>query len=241
MPAAAQDSEPWRYRVTLGAQAKPEFPGADGLKVLPMVDVDRSRGDGPFDFEAADDSFGFSLTGKHGLEVGPAISMVSPRKAEDVGAPVPKVKRTFEVGGFANLWLGEGFRLHSELRKAVNGHDGWVADGGADLVLRDGDQWLFSIGPRITWADGKYHDAYYGVTPATALATGLPVYDPGGGIESYGANASADFALTPRWGIAAYAKYDRLAGDAADSPIVRAYGSRDQFSVGAGVSYTFGG
>ena len=31
-------------------------------------------------------------------------------------------------------------------------------------------------------------------------------------------------------GIYAYAGYDRLVSDAADSPIVRAYGSRDQFS-----------
>ena len=240
VPAAAQDSEPTRYRVTLGAQVKPQFPGADDVKVQPMFDFDRARGDAPFEFEAPDDSFGFNLVDGP-FEFGPAVSMVSPRKAKDVGAAVPKVARTFEVGAYANLWLGESFRLHSEVRKAVNGHDGWVADGGADFVARDGDKWLFSIGPRVTWADGKYHDAYYGVTPATALATGLPAFDPGGGIESYGAAASADYAITPRWGLAAYAKYDRLTGDAAGSPIVRAYGSRDQFSAGVGISYAFGG
>jgi len=226
--------------VTLGAQVKPQFPGADEVKVLPMVDLDRARGDAPFKFEAPDDSFGFNLVSGR-FEFGPAISMVSPRKASDVGAPVPKVKRTFEVGAYANLWLADSFRLHSEVRKAVNGHDGWVADGGADFVMRDGDQWLFSVGPRVTWASASYHDAYYGVTPATAVATGLPLYDPGSGIESYGAAASADFALTPRWGLALYGKYDRLTGDAADSPIVRAFGSRDQFSAGVGISYTFGG
>ena len=91
----------------------------------------------------------------------------------------------------------------------------------------------------MTWADNNFHDAYFSVTPATSLATGLPVYDAGSGIESYGASASAVFQFTHRWGVSMYGKYDRLTGDAANSPIVRTYGSRDQFSAGAGLSYTF--
>ena len=237
VPAAAQDEGGFRYRVTVGAQAKPQYPGADDVSFLPMFDIDRARGDEPFRFEAADDSFGFNLLDTGTLEFGPAITMVGPRKANDVGAAVPKVARTFELGAFANVWLGGNVRLHSEVRRAVNGHDGWVADAGADFVVRDGDAWLFSIGPRITWADGSYHDAYYGVTPATALATGLPIYDPRSGIESYGASAGADYAFSPRWGIATYAKYERLTGDAAASPVVRQFGSRNQFAGGIALTY----
>jgi outer membrane protein len=37
----------------------------------------------------------------------------------------------------------------------------------------------------------------------------------------------------------AYAKYDRLSGDAADSPVVRELGSRSQLSGGLGITYTF--
>ena len=36
-----------------------------------------------------------------------------------------------------------------------------------------------------------------------------------------------------------YAKYDRLLNDAADSPVVRRFGSRDQLSGGAALTYTF--
>jgi outer membrane protein len=36
-----------------------------------------------------------------------------------------------------------------------------------------------------------------------------------------------------------YLGYDRLAGDAADSPLVRTIGSRDQFSGGAGLFIEF--
>ena len=43
----------------------------------------------------------------------------------------------------------------------------------------------------------------------------------------------------PRWGLFGYARAERLIGDAAKSPLVRTYGSRNQLSAGAGVSYAF--
>ena len=55
-----------------------------------------------------------------------------------------------------------------------------------------------------------------------------------------GATTSVLRQLSDRWGVFGYAKYDRLLSDAADSPVTRRFGSRDQFSGGAGVSYTFG-
>ena len=42
-----------------------------------------------------------------------------------------------------------------------------------------------------------------------------------------------------RFGMFGYARYERLVGDAAKSPIVREFGSRNQFSAGAGLNYTF--
>lgn len=162
------------------------------------------------------------------------------RTAEDVGASVPKVKFSVEAGGFAAVSLGESFRLRGELRKGVTGHKGWLGTAGADYVARDGDKWLFSIGPRVTWSNDRYHDAWFGVTPAAAVTSGLPAYDPGGGIQAYGATASFLTQFGPRWGIYTYAKYDRLVGDAADSPLVVQIGSRDQLAGGIGLSYTFG-
>jgi len=92
----------------------------------------------------------------------------------------------------------------------------------------------------VTWADHRYHDAYFSVAPADSAPSGLPAYDAGAGIQAVGVTAGLVTQLTRRWGIYSYAKYDRLAGDAADSPIVRRYGSRDQLSGGIALSYTFG-
>jgi len=246
-PALAQDDveevdadEPIRTRVGIGPNLYPSFPGSDDYDIGPLIEFERARGDALFAFEAPDDSFGFSLVDSGGFSFGPVVNWEGARSAEDVGADLPKVKFSIEPGAFAAVDLGERFRLRAEVRKGLTGHKGWIGIAGADFVARDGDEWLFSIGPRVTWSDDRYHDAWWSVAPADAVASGLPAYDPDGGIHAYGATASFLTQFGPRWGIYTYAKYDRLVGDAADSPIVALLGSRDQLSGGVALTYVFG-
>lgn len=225
----------------VGPQAYPSYPGSDDFDIGPYINVDRARGDEPFEFEAPDEGFGFPLIDTGGFSLGPVVNFEGARTAEDVGADLPKVKFSLEPGAFVSLDLGESFRLRGEIRKGVTGHKGWIGIAGADYVVRDGDNWLFSIGPRVTWSGNRYQDAWFGVTPEDSIVSGVPAFDPDAGIQAYGATASFLTQLTPEWGLSAYGKYDRLTGDAADSPITRLYGSRDQFSGGLALSYTWGG
>lgn len=238
-PAHAED-EPRRTRITLGPQVYPSFPGSDEFDVGPMVDVSRARGEKPFAFEAPDESFGFAVVKIGGFKLGPVVNWEGTRTASDVGAALPKVKFSVEPGLSASYAPSESFRLRGEIRKGVTGHKGWIGMAGADFIVRDGDAWLFSVGPRVTWSDDRYQDAWFSVAPADAAPSGLPAYDANGGIQAYGATASFLTQLTPRWGLYSYAKYDRLVGDPAHSPVVRQLGSRDQLSGGVGLSYTFG-
>lgn len=246
VPAGAQEQgaqvekEPRRYRATAGLQFTPRYPGADDLQPSPMVNFDIARGDDPFKFEAPDDGFGIEIVDSGGFAFGPIANFEDARTAEDVGAALPKVDFSVELGGVVKYELRDRFRIRAELRKGVTGHSGWVGSAGADLILRERDEWLFSIGPRVTWSDDTYQDAWFSVAPADSPPSGLPAFDAGGGIQAYGATASLITRFSPRWGLSAYAKYDRLTGDAADSPIVLTYGSRDQFSLGAALTYTFG-
>jgi outer membrane protein len=240
--SAEEDSgkAPRRYRVGAGPQFVPAYPGADKLSIRPYIDLSRTRGDEPFEFEAPDESFGFSLTGGR-LSIGPALNFESSRKPSDVGIALDKVKTTIEAGAFVELEVSEAFRLRAEGRKGLGGHDGWTGQVGADFVTRDGDNYLFSIGPRATLSDGRYHEAYFGVNAAEAARTGLAAYAPDGGLQAVGAAASFLTELGGGFGISSYAKYDRLVGDAGRSPVVRGFGSRDQFSGGLALTYTFGG
>ena len=244
-PAVAQEQdatdESRRTRIGLGPQLVPSFPGASSVSVRPLVDVARARGDTPFAFEAPDESFGFPVLRSGGLAIGPAIGFEGSRSRKDVGGNLPKVGLTVELGGFVQYALSESFRVRAELRQGLGGHKGLIANVGADFVAREGDQWLLSIGPRLTIADRKYHRAYFSVAPADAAASGLPAYSAGGGIQAAGVTAGYIRQLSRRWGIYSYAKYDRLVGDPADSPIVSRYGSRNQYSGGLALTYTFGG
>ncbi|HYW14614.1 MAG TPA: MipA/OmpV family protein [Allosphingosinicella sp.] len=251
-PAAAQDAEeteeaeeterkePRRIRVGLGAQFVPSYPGADDHSLRPLVDVSVARGSKPFGFEAPDESFGPPLIKEGGFQFGPALNFEGSRKAQDVGAALDKVPFTFEAGAFVQYAFSPKFRFRTELRKGLGGHEGWTGQAGADFVARNGDDWLFSVGPRVTWSNARYHRAYFGVTPAESVRTGLAAYRPGGGIQAVGATAGFLTQLSKRFGIYSYAKYDRLVGDSADSPVVRTFGSRDQLSGGLALTYTFG-
>jgi outer membrane scaffolding protein for murein synthesis (MipA/OmpV family) len=243
IPAHAQDGEqpPKRTRLILGPQLAPSWPGADRYSIGPYIDLSRERVGTEFTFEAADESFGAPLIASGKFAFGPAFGFVGKRTAADVGANLPKVGLTIEAGGFVQVSPTPNFRLRAEARRGLGGHDGFVGEVSADYIARDGDDWLFSIGPRVTLGDGKYQRAYFGVSPAAAVTSGLPAHDIDGGIHAVGLTAGYLRQLSPRWGFAVYGRYDRLVGDAARSPIVRQLGSRDQPSVGVALSYTFGG
>lgn len=232
--------EPTRTRIYLGPQISPASPGAKQVSIGPFFDVSRARGDAYFAFEAPDESFGFPIIDAGGIELGPALGFIGKRNAGDLAVPLHDVGFSFEIGGFAQAYVTPELRLRVEGRRAISGHRGWIGELSADYIARDGDDWLFSIGPRVRLADATYHRAWYGVTPADSIASGLAAYRPGAGVESVGISGGYLRQLTPRLGLAAYARYDRLVGDAAASPYVRAAGARGQPSAGLALSYTFG-
>jgi outer membrane protein len=238
-PAGAQDSDDYRVRLGLGAQLRPEFIGADGTELAPLFDVDIARGSDPFRFEAPDDSFGIRLISRDRFSAGPAANIQGSRKNSDVGAPVGKVKTTIEAGAFAEYLASDSLRLRGELRKGIGGHEGLVGHIGGDYIMRDGDRYVLSVGPRLSLSDGRFQRAYFGVDSAAALASGLPLYRPDAGIHAVGLASGLSYQFSPRLGLFGYGRYERLVGDAARSPIVREFGSRNQLSGGLGLSYMF--
>jgi outer membrane protein len=240
-PALAQEptSRDYRVRIGLGAQVRPEFIGADDREVAPLFDVDIARGDELFRVESPDDSFALRLISSDKFTAGPAANIESSRSNSDVGAPVGKVPTTFEAGAFAEFQPSDAFRFRGELRKGIGGHEGVVGSLGGDFIARDGDRYVVTIGPRLLFSGARYQRAYFGVDSAAALATGLPTYRPGSGLHAVALTSGLSYQFNPRFGLFGYARAERLVGDAAKSPIVREFGSRNQLSAGAGLNYTF--
>ena len=228
-----------RVRIGLGAKIEPDYIGADGTHIAPMFKVNVARGMNQFKFSAPDDGPSIAVVSSNGFSFGPTLNLESKRKESDVGAPVGRVKATIEAGAFAQYEADDSWRIRGDLRKGLNGHDGLVGSVGADKIWRDGDKYVFSIGPRVLWGDSKYERAYFEVTPAAALATGLPVYRPSSGVHAVALASGLNYQFNDRFGMFGFGRYERLVGDAAKSPIVREFGSRNQFSAGIGLNYTF--
>jgi outer membrane protein len=144
-----------------------------------------------------------------------------------------------EAGAFAEYWPTDFWRTRVEARNAVFGAEGWAFDLTSDFVWHPTSRWTFAAGPRVSFADQDYMDAYYGINAKQALNLQLPKYDPAGGLRSYGAGLYAEYQWTEQFSTMASFEYERLAGDAAQSPLVREDGSADQFTVALGAKYRF--
>jgi outer membrane protein len=146
---------------------------------------------------------------------------------------------TIEVGGFAEFYPVPFVRTRVELLQGVTGADGFTANLTADFIWRPAPQWLFTIGPRLNFVDNQYNSAFFSISPIESVLSGLPAYSASGGFYSGGVDATVRYDLTERVSLRAFAEWDRLAGSAADSPLVRFRGSEDQWQVGVGAAYKF--
>jgi outer membrane scaffolding protein for murein synthesis (MipA/OmpV family) len=89
-----------------------------------------------------------------------------------------------------------------------------------------------------------YARTYFSVTPAGALASGLPAYNADGGWKSWRTNLFLAQTLTgdlrrPRLSAFSILSYGQMLGDFKRSPIVSVAGDKDQFFALLGLSYTF--
>ncbi len=216
----------------MGGLVSPSFEGADDvmLSPMPIVKLHYLR------------FGGFTVGG--GPETGPFISPSFRFLAERKGSDDKILRGLNTVDWALELGLKVGYeaeywRAFVAVRRGFNGHEGFVADLGADAILRPSPAWTLSAGPRLSLADDEYMDTYFGVTGPESIRSGYRAYDPDGGIYSVGAAIEAVYAIDERLSLHLNGEYKRLVGDAGDSPIVKA-GNADQFSVGLGVSYKFG-
>lgn len=87
-----------------------------------------------------------------------------------------------------------------------------------------------------------YGRAYFSVTPAESVASGLPIYTAGGGFKNWALGAVAMRSLTGDLTgglqLVGGVVYRRLSGDFADSPVTRV-GSANQWIGAVGLAYSF--
>jgi outer membrane protein len=128
-----------------------------------------------------------------------------------------------EFDGLADAAHGNGYTLTPRFRFRTPVSDGL----------------LFEATASGTWASGDYMENFFGVTSSDAARSGLHPYDANSGFKDVAFSASLTYALGAHWSLTGLGSYERLLGDAADSPIVDDRGSENQWIGAALLSYRF--
>ncbi|WP_245978516.1 MipA/OmpV family protein [Aurantiacibacter xanthus] len=245
--------------VGVGVAVNPSYLGSDDYVFTPLPVVQGSiggvgispRGGGlALDFIPDGD-------GKVDFDLGVAARLRANRSTQiedEVVASLGKLGKAIEVGPSAGVTINKVLHGYDSLTFSadaawdINGaHKGFVVSPSVTYFTPLSRGMVASLSLSTEYADAKFHDYYFAVSPEQSAATGgeLPVFQPSGGgftragatlltgIDLDGDITNGGFALILVGG------YSRVLGDAADTPFTSVRGSRDQFFGAFGVGYTF--
>jgi MipA family protein len=247
-PSASPDAKPSLWIITLGSYGIIE-PKAEGSKAYqitgrPIFNVRHST-DREW-LSLPNDSIDYELIETDSLRAGPVVNArlgsagpATERGSRTVSVGGNSIAASFEVGAFVEYWPTDWLRSRVEVRAAAVGGTGVVADLNVDTVWRPSSALTLNAGPRLSIADGSYMDTYYGVSAAQAVSLHVAKFNAEAGLRSFGFGTGFKYKFTPRFTGHGFVEYQRLAGSAADSPLIFTLGTPNQVTMGLGASYDF--
>ena len=193
------------------------------------------------------------------LQLGPVLGARfdrSSRKAINDRAVEALGKRdvAIEVGGFVGVGKTgiitsayDNLSARVAVTKDVAGaHESYIVTPAIEYFTPLSIKSFVGIALSADYVGKKFGRYYFDVTPAQAIASGLPAYGNAGsksGFRRANANITGGYSLSGDirrgWTIFALGGYSRMLGRYADSPVVAIAGSKDQWIGALGVGYTF--
>lgn len=234
----------WLVTVNVKGVMSPKYTGAASYGFVGYPTLSFRRPGMPEKWSSPDDSITLNLYDNERFAIGPAVAYRGGRYRSDAPelAGIHKPRWSLEGGVFADVWLAPNtIRLHGELRRGMRGRDGVNGSLGADYVYRAG-QLTLALGPRLKFGNDTFMRNQFGVTVNDSLANPrYAAYNPKADLYAAGVYGSATYKQNEHWSYTLHGGYDRLRGEAGRSPIIRSSsGTRDQWTIGAIISYTFG-
>lgn len=177
--------------------------------------------------------------------VGPVLSLRSARD-DDVDDVVVKRLRPIDASAGAGVFGEYRWRGLVEAGDSLTaGVELQGGKGGARSQASLGYQWQaasglrLNVGTHVGAASTKYQRTYFDVDADNATRAGLPRYNGKRGVDEAGLAVGASYEVWTDWQLIGRVQATRLVGDAADSPIVRLRGSRNQRSLVLAVGRSF--
>lgn len=239
--AVAAANEGWIVTLKASGGYMPKTEGASDYGFFAYPGLSLRRPGQPWKFGAPDDGFGIALIDSAWFQFGPVGRVRPKRNSSDVShfEGLDDVHWAIEPGAFLEVYPLEFFRIRGELRRGVWGHHGFVGNVSADYIQRF-DRLIVSFGPRTEIGDGDFMDAYFGISAHEAVENGrVAPYRAKGGVKSVGVAGALTYEWTEHWSTTAFGAYNRLVGEAADSPVAKTLGTKNAYTAGLGVAYSF--
>lgn len=246
---AGGPSDEWTVIVGAGIGIAPEYVGSKDMhaSALPLIDMTyRSERYGSFQagvlsglrWAPIDTPFvtaGFAVSydgGRSDKKRGGAFSPGS-----DHLRGLGEIKGTAVYGAFASAVVA-GVQVGAQAFKAPSGHGSGGAYGSVEVGFPYAldESISLTVKPSLTWADSRHMQAYFGVTAEQSRNSGLRTHTAGAGLKSYGLGLEVQAQLNKQWAVMTGASIERLAGDAANSPVVQ---RRDQPQAYLAATFTF--
>ena len=157
-----------------------------------------------------------------------------------------EIDGTFEAGAF----FGVDWKINNDRRNrfvadvellfdigdVYNGMNGTVS---ARYWHPFGQMFDGVIGVAFQFADDKFVNKYFGVNLVDSALSSLPFYQADGGVTNFRVFPGVVMHLSEQWHLAAGLRYQRITGDAEDSPVVSMRGDANQWIVGLGAAYSW--
>lgn len=251
------DANDQRDTLTIGAGGAvlPDYEGSNDYRVVPFAAV-RGRYKG-VNFSTRGTYLYVDLvprgSGHLAFNAGPIAGVRLNRKGK-IDDPfvrlLPKRKAAFEVGGFAGISYHGLTNPYDSLSARVDvvrdvgdAHRSTIISPTIDFSTPLSRRTYVGLSAGLDYVSSRYARYYFGVTPADALASGLPAFTPRGGLKDWRvgllANQSITGDLLHGLSIFGTGNYSRLLRDFKRSPIVSQRGKAGQWLGAVGLAYTF--
>lgn len=252
---AAEDDQagrPWQLELGVGASYEPNYSGADASSPRLLLWASgeyRTERWGAFALDSGsltlDPQLRWTFGDDKNYGIGPLLGYRTGRDDSDPGWFADSGSDRLEgmgsvsaaVDGGVQGWVAVfGVPVFAQLRAALNGDQGTIGVLGVYLPLKLTPDFTLTVLPSVTWANGKQMQAFYGVTPAQSAASGFAAYSAGAGWQNAALEINGDWKIAAPWHLVGGVAYQRLLGNAADSPLVQ---DKNQWSGLIGLSYKF--
>lgn len=210
----------------IGLAHVPEYAGADKSRVLPLPFFEKTFSNGVFLSTHRGIGYGaalgdFKLSAALGYDAGREDHRESYFSGSDA------LKGMGKINGSVIAVLSVGYQLGSTglslstKQNLAHREYGNTYTLGMETPIYSSASDQFGFGASAEYADRKHMQTYFGVSAAQSLSSGYRAYTPKAGFSSVAASVNWTHVIDSNWIVRSAVGVNRLAGDAADSPLTQ--------------------